>query len=79
MTRLDLRLIWKILVAFLQEAGRIVVQSLEAFISQNIDELSRFSTSEVKKAFRQFLEIYNERVDAAETNKSMMIDIPANL
>jgi hypothetical protein len=63
----------------LQAAGRIAVQSIEAFISQNIDELSQFFISEAKKAFRQFLEIYNERVDAVETNKSMMIDIPANL
>jgi hypothetical protein len=63
----------------LQAAGRIAVQSIEAFISQNFDELSQFSISEAKKAFRQFLEIYNERVDAVETNKSMMIDIPANL
>ena len=63
----------------LQAAGRIVVQSLEAFVSQNIDELSSFSNSEVKKAFRKLLEIYNSRVDSTETNKSMMIEIPSNV
>ena len=65
--------------AELQAAGRIVAQSLEGFVSQNIDELSRFSNSEVKKAFRQLLELYNTRVNATETNKSMMIEIPSNL
>ncbi len=65
--------------AELQAAGRIVVQSIESFVGQNIDELSRFSNQEVRTAFRQLLEIYNERVDLAETNKSMMIEIPSNL
>jgi hypothetical protein len=65
--------------AELQATGRIAVQSIESFVSQNIDELSRFSNREVRNAFRQLLEIYNERVDLAETNKSMMIEIPSNL
>jgi hypothetical protein len=63
----------------LQAVGRISVQSIEAFVSQNIDELSEFSTREVRKAFRQLLEIYNERVEKTEMNKSMMIEIPSKL
>jgi hypothetical protein len=63
----------------LQAAGKISVESIESFVSQNIDELSAFSKSEVKKEFRELLEIYNKRVDAVETNKSMMIEIPVNL
>ncbi|SRR6266404_4734130 len=65
--------------AELQAAGRIAVQSIESFVGQNIDELSRFSNREVSESFRRLLEIYNDRVDRAETNKSMMIEIPANL
>lgn len=65
--------------AELQAAGKIAVQSIESFVGQNIDELSRFSNREASKAFRRLLEIYNERVDSSETNKSMMIEIPANL
>jgi hypothetical protein len=65
--------------AELQAAGRIAVQSIDSFVGQNIDELSRFSNREVSESFRRLLEIYNDRVDRAETNKSMMIEIPANL
>lgn len=65
--------------AELQAAGRITVQSIESFVSQNVDELSQFSNREVRKEFRQLLECYNKRVDAVETNKSMMIEIPDNL
>lgn len=65
--------------ADLQAAGQISVESIESFVSQNIDELSRFSSRDVKKEFRTLLEVYNKRVDAAEANKSMMIEIPVNL
>lgn len=65
--------------AELQAAGKISVESIESFVSQNIDELSEFSLGEVRKEFRLLLEIYNKRVDAVETNKSMMIEIPVNL
>jgi len=63
----------------LQAAGKISVESIESFVSQNIDELSGFSRTEVKRELRELFEIYNERVDAGETNKSMMIEIPVNL
>lgn len=63
----------------LEAAGKIFVGSIESFVSQNIDELSGFSMSEGKKEFRCLLEMYNNRVDAVETNKSMMIEIPVNL
>ena len=65
--------------AELQAAGKISVQSIESFVSQNVDELSQFSNREVRKEFRRLLEVYNKRVDSIETNKSMMIEIPANL
>jgi hypothetical protein len=29
--------------------------------------------------FRRLLEVYNERVDAVEIDKSMLIQVPANL
>lgn len=65
--------------AELQAAGKISVESIESFVSQNIDELSKFSRSEVAKQILELLHIYNKRVDAVEANKSMMIDIPVNL
>ncbi len=59
--------------------GRISVQSLEAFISQNLEELSHFARSERTDGFRALLQTYNSRVDAIETDKSLLIEIPHNL
>lgn len=59
--------------------GRVSVESIETFVSQNLEELSEFKTDELITGFRLLLEKYNERVDAVETDKSLMIEIPANL
>lgn len=59
--------------------GRISVQSLESFIAQNLEELSRFARPERAAGFRALLKIYNARVDAIETDKSLLIEIPYNL
>ncbi len=59
--------------------GRISVQSLESFISQNLEELSHFARSERAAGFRTLLQTYNARVDAIETDKSLLIEIPHNL
>ena len=59
--------------------GRISVQSLEAFISQNLEELSHFARPERAAGFRDLLQTYNTRVDAIETDKSLLIEIPHNL
>jgi len=58
---------------------KIMVTSIESFISQNIDELSSFARSLRRDELRQLLQIYNERVNATEIDKSMMIEIPRNL
>lgn len=59
--------------------GRISVQSLEAFISQNLEELSHFTRPERTAGFRILLQTYNTRVDAIETDKSLLIEMPHNL
>jgi hypothetical protein len=59
--------------------GRISVQSIEAFVSQNLEELSCFARPQRKAGFRTLLETYNSRVDAIETDKSLLIEIPQNL
>jgi len=61
------------------EPGRITVESVESFVSQNIDELSTFSHADQMREFRYLLDTYNQRVDAIELNKSMLIEIPPNL
>jgi hypothetical protein len=60
-------------------AGRISVESIESFVAQNIDELATFSRTEARKQLRHLLNTYNQRVDATETDKSMLIDLPGNL
>lgn len=57
-------------------AGQIVVESIETFVGQNLDELAAFSKDKRASGFRELLETYNRRVDATEMNKSLMIEIP---
>lgn len=61
------------------EPGRIFVDSLEAFVGGNVDEMSTFRKKNAIDQFMRLLNLYNERVDAIETDKSMMIDIPPAL
>lgn len=58
---------------------KISVQSIESFVSQNIEELSDFSKDRLGLGFYRLLKTYNERVDAVEIDKSMLIEIPRNL
>ena len=59
--------------------GQIAVESLESFISQNIEELSVFAADKLKYSLAKLVKIYNERVNAAEVDKSLMIELPSNL
>ena len=59
--------------------GQIAVESIEAFVSQNLDELAVFSNQGRATELKQLLGMYNFRVDEVEMNKSLMIEIPANL
>jgi len=65
--------------AELAAAGKIAVEAIESFVGQNVEELSAFSQKMLLTEFQKLLEICNKRVDAAESDKSMMIEIPANL
>lgn len=65
--------------AELAAPGRISVQSIESFVSQNVEELSHFEKDRLAGGFRALLDKYNERVDATELDKSMLIEIPRNL
>ena len=59
--------------------GQIAIESLESFISQNIDELSAFRADRLKTNFIDFIHLYNKRVNEAEVDKSLMIELPSNL
>ena len=58
---------------------RVAVESIESFVGTNIEELSHFGREPVTGEFRQLLKIYNERVGAIESDRSLLIDIPPNL
>jgi hypothetical protein len=60
-------------------AGKISVEAIESFVGQNIEELSTFAQKKLLVRLLKLLQTYNERVDAAEADKSMLIEIPGNL
>lgn len=59
--------------------GRIGVLSIEGFVSQNVDEIAEFCSRNRGGETRKLFEIYNNRVDEVEADKSLMIEIPINL
>lgn len=59
--------------------GQIAVESLESFISQNIEEISVFAADKLKYNIVSLVKIYNERVNSVEVDKSLMIELPSNL
>ena len=61
------------------QASQIAVCALEAFVAQNIDELSLFAKGCILKGFRALLEEYNQRVAAVESDSSLLIEVPAPL
>ena len=65
--------------ADLQANGRISVEAIESFVSQNIEELSDFSGSRVSANIKLLIHMYNERIAEVETDLSLQIRIPAAL
>lgn len=59
--------------------GEIAIESIESFISQNIEEISMFASDQLKHSIVSLIRLYNKRVDAVEVDKSLMIELPSNL
>jgi hypothetical protein len=57
----------------------VSIESIESFVSQNLEELAAFLGDMRKAEIRLLLETYNRRVDAVENDKAMLIEIPQNL
>lgn len=64
-------------LAFLEE--RVAIQSIEDFVGTNIEEIAIFSKNELGSQLRKLLESYNMRIQKAEADQSLKIDIPENL
>jgi len=60
-------------------ADRIAVESIESFVANNIEELSQFAKNQLVGGFQRLLQKYNERVNAIELDKSLLIEIPRSL
>ena len=57
----------------------ISVESIQSFVSQNIEELAAFDGDKVAENIKLLLDKYNERVGEVETDLSLQIEIPASL
>ena len=58
---------------------KVGITSIESFVGQNIEELGEFGKANLATGFRALLERYNERVEAVEPDRSLLIEIPTNL
>ena len=65
--------------ADLETYGRVSVESIESFVSQNIEELSDFAGDKIPYNMTLLLETYNERIGKVETDLSLQIKIPTAL
>ncbi len=65
--------------AELTSASRISVESIESFVSQNIEELSDFDGDRVPHSMKQLLETYNCRLSEVETDLSLQVQIPTSM
>ncbi len=62
-----------------KELERRIAQPLEQWVGQNIEEIAGFKRAALSQNMRALLEKYNQRVDAVETDKSLLVKIPENL
>ena len=60
-------------------SGKIVVDLIESFVSQNLEELSVFSRGKMLENFRALVEVYNNRVNEVEIDKPLLLEIPPGL
>lgn len=58
---------------------RIMVESVESFVGQNVAELSEFRRDRLREGLAELLYVYNRRVAEVETDKSLLIEVPAAL
>lgn len=61
----------------LDDAVELLV--LEAFLAQNVGEVARFDTGGLAEQLRMLIGIYNRRVQEAEGQQGLMLDVPAVL
>lgn len=55
--------------------GRLDIYDLERFVSANLSEMAGFSFAGVREGFARLIDVYNERLQAVETDHSLMIKL----
>ena len=55
------------------------VESVETFVSVNVDEMSKFSVRRGRYKLGDLLRLYNKRVKIADTDLSLLVEIPESL
>jgi hypothetical protein len=55
--------------------GRLDIYDLERFVSANLSEMAGYSFAGVREGFARLIEVYNERLQAVETDHSLMIKL----
>ena len=58
---------------------RVAVRGIEEFVAGNVDEMARYSEAETRRVMRELFNTYNDRVQAAEPDPSLLVEIPENL
>jgi len=58
---------------------KVVAESLESFVGQNLSELAEFAPAKFAENLSRLLEEYNRRVAEVETDASLLIELPAAL
>ena len=58
---------------------KVSVESIESFVSQNVEELSDFSGGDISRNLGALLDLYNSRVAEVETDLSLQINVPSGL
>lgn len=56
---------------------KVAVESVESFVGQNLSEMSEFAPDRFAQKLGELLREYNRRVSEAETDGSLLIEIPA--
>ena len=71
----DSRLIGTRQVSETELEDAVAVESIESFVSQNIEEISQFSGGRLARGMRDLFETYNERLAEVETDLSLQIEM----
>lgn len=57
-------------------AAKVGVVAAEEFIGTNIEEIGNYDGDAIRRSVAELVRTYNERIDAIETDKSLMIEEP---